>query len=51
MKNYYLKRLKAIVACLALLSMPAAADNVKSPNGKIALEFRVDNGVPVYNVT
>lgn len=51
MKNYYLKRLKAIVACLALLSLPAAADNVKSPNGKIALEFRVDNGVPVYNVT
>ena len=51
MKTYYLKRLKTFVACLALIPLPAAADTVKSPDGNIGLEFRVDGGVPVYNVT
>ena len=43
--------MKTFVACLALIPLPAAADTVKSPDGNIGLEFRVDGGVPVYNVT
>ena len=30
--------------------MAANADTVKSPDGNIGVEFKVDNGVPVYNV-
>ena len=51
MKTDYLKRMRALAACLALASLPAAADTVKSPDGNVSVEFRVDNGVPVYNVT
>ena len=38
MKTDCLKRLKTLMACL------------KSPDGNIGVEFKVDNGVPVYNV-
>lgn len=51
MKTNYLKRLRAIAACLVLASVMANADNVKSPGGNISVEFKLDNGVPVYNVS
>lgn len=51
MRTYYLKRLKTLVACLLAVSMMANADTVKSPDGTIAVEFRLDDGIPVYNVT
>ena len=51
MRTDYLKRVKALIACLALVSVAAEADTVKSPDGNIGVEFRVDGGVPVYNVS
>ena len=50
MKTDCLKRLKTLMACLAVASLAANADTVKSPDGNIGVEFKVDNGVPVYNV-
>ncbi len=51
MKSNYLKRVKTITASLVLASVMANADNVKSPGGNISVEFKLDNGVPVYNVS
>lgn len=51
MNSNYLKRVKTITACLVLASVMANADNVKSPGGNISVEFKLDNGVPVYNVS
>ncbi len=51
MKTDCLKRLKTLMACLAVASLAANADTVKSPDGNIGVEFKVDNGVPVYNVS
>ena len=42
--------MKTLMACLAVASLAANADTVKSPDGNIGVEFKVDNGVPVYNV-
>ena len=50
MKTDCLKRLKTLMACLAVASLAVNADTVKSPDGNIGVEFKVDNGVPVYNV-
>ena len=44
--------LKKTLFTLALLSaMTAAATEVKSPNGNIVLNFRVEQGRPLYSVT
>ena len=51
MRTDYLKRVKTLIACLVLVSAAANADTVKSPDGNIGVEFKLDNGVPVYNVT
>ena len=50
MRTDYLKRVKTLIACLVLVSAAANADTVKSPDGNIGVEFKLDNGVPVYNV-
>lgn len=51
MKVDYLKRMKALMICLAMTSPAISANTVKSPDGNISMNFRIDNGIPIYSVS
>lgn len=43
-------KLKLVLSALALLSVSAKADIIKSPDGAISVDFQVKNGIPTYKV-